>query len=354
MSGSSLDGLDIALVTFNGKHPDIDWELKCANTISLPEELKASFEHIHQTSAKKLVQLEAQFCEWISQSVLEFVEANNLKVDYIASHGHTLFHEPQNKLTYQLGNGGYIAGATGIDTVSDFRSTDIFRHGTAAPFAPIVDAHLFSGYDFYINLGGIANMTNVQGDEVVAYDISPCNQVLNYISNQVGIPFDDKGSRASQGVQNEELFTALSDVDFYRKESPKSLDNYWVQQTFFTLVDRFTCTINDKLRTVSDHIVDQLLKNILKFLNHAEQENGSTVLITGGGAYNDFLIGSLRSKLAEHAVTVVLPSSDIIEFKEAILMAYMGYLRVHNRYNVFPSVTGSSRPSVSGAIYSGQ
>lgn len=348
MSGSSLDGLDMAWVEFSGNLTNIQWHLHAGKTIDLPPKIKQRFQDVHALSGQDLAFLDQEFCTWLANHVLQFKEDYRCPIDYLASHGHTLYHNPRHGYTYQLGNGGYIAGKTGVDTIADFRTTDIACNGQGAPFAPIADKHLFAAYNYLLNLGGIANITSTHEEETIAYDVCPCNQILNYLASKKGRPYDNEGALAKEGSIESSLLKELNTIDYYQKAPPKSIDNTWIAKTYFPILDSYTCAIEDKLATVVLHIATHISESIATL-------GGSPgkLLVTGGGAFNTFLTHHLELKLKDKNIEVVIPDDNLVNFKEAILIAFMGYLRVMDIPNVLPSVTGSSRPTISGAIYKG-
>lgn len=348
MSGSSLDGLDMAWVEFSGDLSHMEWHLHAGQTIALPPKIKERFRDVKSLTAHDLAFLDMEFCKWMSDCISQFIKRHSCPIDYVASHGHTLFHHPDHGYTVQLGNGGYIAGRTGVDTIADFRTTDVACGGQGAPFAPIADKHLFTSYTYLLNLGGIANITSNGQESTVAFDICACNQVLNYLAGKKDLPYDDGGKLAKQGKVDIDLLQAMDQIDYYQKPPPKSIDNSWVSTTYFPILDTFTSSIEDKLATVTHHIANQI-DNAIQTLGGPD----GTLMISGGGAFNTFLIDTLNDILKGRNIDVVIPNDDVINYKEAILIAFMGYLRAMDVSNVLPSVTGASRPTISGAIYRG-
>ena len=235
-------------------------------------------------------------------------------IDAICSHGHTALHQPENKLTYQIGNLPDLATLLQQTVVCDFRVQDVDLGGQGAPLVPIGDALLFSEYDYCLNLGGFANISTDINNKRIAYDICPVNIVLNYYVNQLGFDFDDRGKIASTGIMNQDLLNQLNNLDFYKEPYPKSLGLEWVHKNVIPLIDSFKLEIKDILRTFVEHIAVQISKEI----NH---KSNASVLITGGGVYNKFLIDRLKAQTNN---TIVIPQKTIVEFKEALIFAFLG------------------------------
>lgn len=338
MSGSSLDGLDLALCSFTNEH---EFTLLKATSIPYSDKWVDRLQEATTLSHSALCLLETDYARYMSQMILEFLQES--KPDYIASHGHTLLHSPEQHYSYQLGQGAYLNGYTGFPVISEFRLQDMAKGGQGAPIAPVVEAFLFKGYDSYLNLGGICNISFHSDHQILAYDIGPCNQLLNALAAELGKPYDKNGDLSKDGTIIPELLDKALSHSYYQKSAPKSLDNQFVQHEFVSVFKDEAMSVHDRLRTAVELIVT-LISNELA-------EDAKTIFVTGGGGFNTFLIECLRSQLAKRDVTLVLPESQIIEFKEAILMALMGYLRVHDKVNVFSSVTGATSDTIAGCVY---
>lgn len=347
MSGSSLDGLDIALVEFNRLNSKNSFILLEANTIAYPESLQRRLANAPLMSAKDMMLLEIDYTKAMSQIVQRWLRNSPFEIDYIASHGHTIFHFPKEGLTKQIGNGGVLAAHTKIPVICDFRNGDIALKGQGAPMAPIADRDLFPGHSMYLNMGGISNISIFKKNSIQAYDISPCNQLLNYLSQQKGKPYDLNGKWASRGKLNEALYHALGSNPFYKLKPPKSLDNQWIRENVFIVLDAFSIKLEDKMNTCVHFIVDHIIGEIQQFKNL----KGKTLFVTGGGANNTFMIKMLKEKLDIFGIELILPLKEIIDFKEAILIAYAGFLRVLKENNMISQVTGAKRDSIGGCIY---
>lgn len=341
MSGTSLDGIDLAYVNFKF---DERWmfQITLAETIPYSIEWRDKLQSLTSLSTEELKQLDEDYTSYLSDAIRQFIENNQIEIlDVVCSHGHTALHQPQNGLTYQIGNLPKIASLLNQNVVCDFRVQDVALGGQGAPLVPIGDKLLFPDYDFCLNLGGFANVSTDFKGQRIAYDICPVNIVLNYYTNQIGLHYDDKGILASTGKSHRKLFEALNSLDFYKQQYPKSLGLEWVNTEIFPLINSFQLPIKDILNTFIEHFSFQLSREI-------NIKNDASVLVTGGGAYNDFLIERLKSKTNN---TILIPENSIIEFKEALIFAFLGVLKLRDEVNCLGSVTGASKNHSSGKIY---
>jgi anhydro-N-acetylmuramic acid kinase len=249
--------------------------------------------------------------------------AGKSKIDLIASHGHTVFHQPENGMTLQIGSGAEIAAKTGIKTVCDFRSADIALGGQGAPLVPFGDELLFGEYDNCLNLGGYSNISFRKNKKRIAYDICPCNIILNLLANEKEKKYDDKGMMASKGKIDLGLLNSLNKLDFYQRKKNKSLGNEWLEKNVIPLIQKSKGRTEDKIATFTEHISFQISKHI---------EKGKSVLITGGGAYNNYLIERIQF---HSGAKIFLPEKKLIEFKEALIFGLLGYMREQNLVNTF-------------------
>lgn len=336
MSGTSLDGLDIcyAQFTFSGKW---NFDILQAETISYSESWYHQLKNANQLSAEELLELDKEYGFFLGQKTKEFIEKYQLEnIDLIASHGHTVFHQPQRKFTLQIGDGRAIKLLTNIDTYFDFRTQDVLMGGNGAPLVPIGDELLFQSYDACLNLGGFSNISFTQNEKRIAFDISPVNIVLNQLSQKLGKNYDNEGLIARSGLINKEILTQLNKIPFYQQEPPKSLGAEWVNQYILPLLK--DDNIENLIATFTEHVAEQIAK--------ITKDYGiNNVLVTGGGVYNTFLIESIKNKTK---TDFILPSKDIIEYKEALIFAFMGILKSRNEINVLSSATGSSKDHSAG------
>lgn len=340
MSGTSLDGLDIAYCRFKESEDTWTFEMVHADCVAYNEQWKQKLSNAPRSTALDLALLHVEYGHFLGNKVKEFIEKHKANpVDVIASHGHTVFHQPEKKLTLQIGSGAAIASVTGIKTVADFRTTDVLLGGQGAPLVPIGDVKLFSKYDYCLNIGGIANMSFDQNRKRVAYDICPANMVLNELAKKEGKEFDEDGALAKSGTVNAHLLAELNKLAYYQLSAPKSLGREWVEEFVFPLIRRYDLTTADQLATLTEHISEQIAINC---------KHSKNLLITGGGAFNGFLVERIRAKLEAE---VIIPDDMTMKFKEALIFAFLGVLRLRNEVNCLASVTGASRDSIGGVIY---
>lgn len=355
MSGSSLDGLDIAFAEFHENAGKWTYELIATACYPYNDEWTARLKNATKLSALDYQLLHADYGHYIGQKVNDFIEKDQLhyRVSLIASHGHTVFHVPSKKMTAQLGDGAAIAAETGLPVVTDLRALDVALGGQGAPIVPIGEKILLKDHDYFLNLGGIANIS-VNADPYIAFDICPANRVLNMLSNDAGKDYDDGGQMAASGTINNKLLDELNDLDYYKQPYPKSLANDLGTDIIYPMIKASGCSIPDALRTYCEHIILQISNAIESFSNQKSTSPNQKLLVTGGGALNIFLMDRLKEKLQEMNIEVIIPDARLVNYKEALIMAFIGLLRWRQEYNVLSSVTGSSRNSIGGALWTGQ
>ena len=341
MSGTSLDGIDVIYVTFK---IDEIWSFKIHHAETLPynEIWKKRLKNLIGFSSQELNQTDEEYTKYLSKKINEFISKYHIdSIDFISSHGHTALHRPEQNITYQIGNLPILAQMLGQTVVCDFRVQDVKLDGQGAPLVPIGDKLLFSEYDFCINLGGFANLSTDYNSSRIAYDICPTNIVLNHYVNVLGYDFDNKGMIAESGTIHEQLLSELNTLDFYKQDYPKSLGLEWVNQVVFPLIDSYNLKTETILKTFTEHIAVQISNEINK-------KYGALVLITGGGAYNEYLISRIKTKTKNK---IIIPSKEIIEFKEALIFGLLGILKVRGENNCLASVTGAKYDHSSGKIF---
>ena len=337
MSGTSLDGVDVALCRFYGS--PVKYELISTHTFPYPCGVKSKLEDASILSGSELNKLHIELGELYGELVNIFIQSFSIKkVDLIASHGHTVFHEPEKRITLQIGHPAYIAIKTKIVTIADFRSSDVFLGGQGAPLVPIGDRDLFSEYSNRLNLGGFANVSFEKEDTTIAFDICPTNIPLNLLADEMGYSYDDRGLLAASGKTNPILLEELNDLEYYKVLPPKSLGREWFNQQFWTLINSSKSSNIDKLRTITEHIAQLCSDSFYK----------GNVLITGGGAHNTFLVDRIID-LSDNQI--IIPNETLVDYKEALIFAYLGYLRLNQQKNTLPSVTGAVKRHSSGGIY---
>lgn len=348
MSGTSTDGLDIAHVTFSYDDKNQIWthQLVNAEMYNYPDDFAKKLNSAKELNGLSLKKLDNELGSFIGHSVNEFLSKYKIEkneIDAIASHGHTVFHQPKEKLTLQIGNGQIIASTTGIKTINNFREKDVLYGGQGAPLVPIGDLKLFSLFaDAFLNLGGFANISANKNDKIVAFDICPCNLPLNLYASLVGYPYDRNGELGrSISYKNSRLVETLNGIPFYKKMWPKSLGAEWFENEFIPMLDIDELTAQEKLKICYDHISDQISKSIISL-------GAKKVLATGGGAKNKFLIDLIEEK---SEVEIIVPDIQLIDFKEAIIFAFLGVLFLTEQPNCLKDVTGASENVVGGVLY---
>lgn len=345
MSGTSLDGLDIACVRFTN---DGIWHFDPIKCISLGYEpsWRNNLSQAIHLSGLQLKKLDLEYGTFIGHAAHAFIEAHKLKPDLIVSHGHTVFHQPEIGLTLQIGDGYRIHQATGIKTICDLRSMDVSLGGQGAPLVPLGDQELFGDFDYCLNLGGFSNISfHFQGHRI-AFDICPVNTVLNYLTGLLGKEYDEDGAIAKSGNMIPELLEKLNNLEYYSMKPPKSLGIEWVNKNIISMLPK--SQIPDVLHTFCHHISGQILAGCSFItpmgLNHAR------MLVTGGGAKNSFLMELLGDKLGAN-INVVVPDIEIVDFKEAIVFAFLGLLKELGQINCLKSVTGAQKDSSGGLVF---
>lgn len=338
MSGTSLDGLDICFVQFE-KQSEWSFKILKAETIPYPKKWEDQLRNSIHLSTQELLTLNAEYGFYLGKSVRNFINAHDLKnIDLIASHGHTVFHQPQKKFTLQIGDGRAIKLETGLPVVYDFRVQDVLMDGNGAPLVPIGDELLFSQYDACLNLGGFSNISFKSNNKRIAFDIVPVNIVLNKLVEEFGKDYDENGNLAKTGTIDDTLLARLSSLHFYRQGHPKSLGIEWCNEHIFTSFENIGAI--DLLATFTEHIAQQISYVIN---DHALEK----ILFTGGGTHNTYLIEKIRAKTKAE---IIIPDKQIIDYKEALIFAFMGVLKLNNEVNVLASATGSYRDHSSGII----
>ncbi|HSU28065.1 MAG TPA: anhydro-N-acetylmuramic acid kinase [Chitinophagaceae bacterium] len=355
MSGSSLDGLDIAFVEFQETAGEWRYEIIQAACYPYDDIWKKQLEEAPLLSAKEYQLLHTDYGHYLGQRVNQFIEEHQIQYQaaLISSHGHTTFHMPERKMTGQIGEGAAIAAETALPVVTDLRSLDIALGGQGAPIVPIGEKLLLKEYDYFLNIGGIANISHNR-EKYTAFDVCPANRVMNLLAKDAGKEYDEKGQMAASGKINKELLEKLNTLDYYRQPFPKSLANDFGTGIVYPLIKSAGLSIPDSLATYAEHITIQTGNALAAIKEPQLCTENLKMLVTGGGAYNEWLIGSLRKTLGLRQVDIVVPDSLLIDYKEAMVMAFIGVLRWRQEYNVLSSVTGSSRDNIGGALWTGQ
>ncbi len=352
MSGSSLDGLDIAYTYLEEIRGKWTFDLKEAACIEYTDEWKHDLKNVAKKNVPDFLKLHTHYGKYIAERINHFIDQHNLhhQVHFISSHGHTVFHEPQNGTTCQIGDGATIAAITGLPVISDLRMLDVALGGQGAPIVPIGDHLLFGDNDYWLNIGGIANITVKQNEKMMAFDVCPANQVLNILAQRNDLEMDENGNIAASGALLSDVLVQLNEQDYYRQNAPKSLSNEAAIQLVFPSLLESEHATEDLMHTAVYHIAEQVANAVEKYPINKES---TKMLVTGGGAFNSFLVMQLERELTKYNVQLVIPDNKTVKFKEALVMALIGALRWREETNVLSSVTGASKDSISGAIYMG-
>ncbi len=340
MSGTSLDGLDLILAGFTQISEKWKFTILKSETNPYIEAWKQELSSAGSLDGLSLIRLHKEYGRYLGQQVNLFLKDVSIRPHLVASHGHTIFHQPQNHLTFQLGDGNTLAAVSGIPVVFDFRSLDVALGGQGAPLAPMGDRLLFPEYTYCLNLGGFANISFERQTKRIAFDPCPANLAVQHIVQPMGMDLDRDGETGRHGKIDTLLLTRLNELDYYHKSAPKSLGREWLESFFFPVLDSFDIPAANKLRTVYEHITMQICGSITP--NDKEK-----MLVTGGGAHNVFLTDLLKEKCRAE---VVIPTDTLVDFKEALIFAFIGILRKDNKINCLSSVTGATKDSSSGII----
>jgi anhydro-N-acetylmuramic acid kinase len=355
MSGSSLDGLDLAFATFQEQGGKWTYEIKETACYIYEEEWAVKLKNAATLSALDYQLLHTAYGHYIGEKVNAFIDDRNLhyQVALIASHGHTTFHLPAQRMTGQIGDGAAIAAVTKLPVISDLRALDVALGGQGAPIVPIGEKLLMPGFDYFLNIGGIANIS-ASTDPYIAFDICPANRVLNMLANELNEPYDNGGKIAATGSINQPLLEKLNALSYYAQPHPKSLANDFGTNTVYPIIKSANIPVADALRTFTEHIAFQISTAISSLSNFKPSSPNPKLLTTGGGAFNTFLMRQLSEKMAALNIEVVIPDASLVSYKEALIMGFIGVLRWREEYNAITSVTGAVRNSIGGALWMGQ
>ena len=344
MSGTSKDGLDIAHVSFKHSDEGYSFKLLHGHTIAYPKDILEALDSIETLSASNVYQLDKQIGQFYSESVNDFIQKFNINpkdIEAIASHGQTIFHQPSKGFSTQIGCGSTLAFQTGIKVVNDFRTRDILAGGQGAPLVPLGDEYLFSNLaESFLNIGGFTNISFKKDGQLKAFDICPGNLPINRFANKYGMDFDSGGEISRSGELNTQLLETLNQIEYYNNSGPKSIGTEWLSSEFLSLINDFSVP-SSIMRTIVEHEAIQIAKVLIN-------EKLSSVYITGGGAKNNFLIERIA---AHYSGKIIIPELELIDFKEAIIFAFLGYRYLENKATNDPSATGANRAIVSGVLH---
>ena len=343
MSGSSIDGLDVAACHFHNHASQWGYHIERAQTLTYPANMYRRLRDLGKMEGEELTRLDADLGVFIGKAISGFIQRHGIaRPDYIASHGHTACHNPSAGYTRQIGNGAAIAAQTRIPTITDFRSLDVALGGQGAPLVPIGDELLFPEYDCCLNLGGYGNISYKEKGSRRAFDTCPVNKPINLLAEHAGEEMDREGAIARQGHVIPSMLATLNSLEYYHAPAPKSLGDDWFNQKFVAVLDQWKDRpLPDRMRTVYEHIAIQVARGTDGL------KNGS-ILVTGGGTHNTFLMELLQQ---HNRLQLVKPHHQLVDFKEALVFALMGALRSRRQVNCLASATGASNDSSGGVIY---
>lgn len=339
MSGTSLDGVDLALCSFRFVNNKWEYTFEKTFTYKYPVEIVKTLEFMPQMKALDFLIADREIGKFFGILISDFIKNNNKNILFVASHGHTIFHEPNKGMTCQIGHGAAIAAECELPVICDFRSSDVAYGGQGAPLVPIGDNLLFSNFDAIVNIGGFSNISYIQSSKRIAYDICPVNIVFNHFAKELGKEFDIDGNFAKDGNCNNELLNSLNSLEYYSKPYPKSLGREWMESVFLPEILKHEKNPTNILSTLAHHAA-------LKIIEACEGKKN--ILFTGGGCKNKFLISLLKNKLPEN---IVIPDDTLVEYKEALIFAFMGWLRLNEIPNTIASATGAKKEVSAGCIY---
>ncbi len=340
MSGTSLDGLDLALIEFSQKKEKWEYKFLDTETKAYNFSLKEKLSEARHLSKTDLIALDTFYTTYLAEQINSFISRNSkYHVDLVCSHGHTVFHQPEKGITLQIGNQKELSSQLGKTVVCNFRKQDVAFGGQGAPLVPVGEYYLFSEYSACINIGGFANITLLKKPTLEAYDIAAANIVLNTYAEQLNLPYDEGGKIASTGKLINALLQQLEKISYYKKEPPKSLGVEWLSETLNPILNNFKNEpIPDLLYTYLIHLTNQILKALPKT---------GKILFTGGGTHNTFLIHLIKSK---STAEICVPAPELIDYKEAMIFGFLGLLKNLKINNCLASVTGASHNHSSGDI----
>lgn len=340
MSGTSMDGMDVAYCRiWLNSHNEWQYDMPVACTYAYSDEWKCRLSGLTAATAEQYAYTHVDYGHLIGRTIRKFLQDNHIEADFVASHGHTIFHQPERMFTAQVGDGAAIAAECGLPVVCDFRTMDVACGGQGAPLVPIGDDNLFKAYDYCLNIGGIMNISYRQNGKRYAYDICPANMGLNFFAGQQGMVYDKDGMMAQSGKCIEPLLRELNSLAYYSMSYPKSLGREWFEQQFLPVINSYSANVADIMNTLCHHMAYQL----------AQEVKEGSVLLTGGGAKNKYVVSLFRQYMPQ--VHFEVPPVHIIDYKEALIFAFLGVLRWIQQPNCLKEVTGAAHNVVGGAIY---
>jgi anhydro-N-acetylmuramic acid kinase len=346
MSGSSMDGIDLAMCNITSDNGKYSFTIDQCHTYDYSETWRLRLSQIRKADSLAYAKTDVFYGHYLGQLVNQFIKENDLEADLVGSHGHTVFHYPEEMITRQVGDGASLSAICHLPVVTDFRSMDVAKKGQGAPLVAIGDQMFFNDYDFCLNLGGFANISGKIGEYRVSFDICPANILLNRVARDLDLEYDHNGEIASRGAINYGLLEQLNDIDYYAMPFPKSLNRDWINNELWQIVkEGEKLTPEDKMKTFVDHIGIQISKSI-DYLS-AKNPKGKRVLVTGGGAFNTILMDHIRT---HSEAEFIVPDEKLVKYKEALIFALMAVMRLENKPNIIKTFTGAKSDSISGSL----
>ncbi len=346
MSGTSMDGVDLCLCDIQYNNGTWNYTILASETVPYEEKWRVRLSQLRYQNSEVFVKTDVFYGRFLGEQVNKFLASSGQTADLVASHGHTVFHDPNGWVTSQVGDGATLSATCGLPVVSNFRRGDVALGGQGAPLVGIGDELLFGQYDMCLNLGGFSNISSVQNGRRIAFDVAPCNIILNRLAREKGKKFDENGAIAESGEIIYPLINALNEIEYYSRSYPKSLGREWINKEFWHVVrDHDTAPLENRMKTLVMHIAQQIAYAIDRL--KGDNGNGSTLLVTGGGAHNNCLMDYLRS---ETEATITVPDKALVDYKEAVVFALLGVMRVKNIPNTQHSATGASQSIVAGSL----
>ena len=346
MSGSSMDGVDLALCKIEHDGERHVYEILASETYEYDEKWRLRLSKLRTQNALAYAKTDVFYGHYLAKLANQFKDKHGIEIDLIASHGHTIYHNPEQMLTAQVGDGATIAALTNIPTVTDLRRADVALGGQGAPLVGMGDELLFREFDFCLNLGGFANISTQKDGNRIAYDISACNILCNRLARDRELSYDNNGEIAASGNIDYDMLEDLNAVDFYHQDGPKSLNRDWISSDLWPVVKEYRdIPLEDRMKTIVDHIAYQIGKSVEQLSDG--NSDGKRIYVTGGGAFNHTLIEHIKSHTEAE---VVIPEETIVNYKEALIFAFLGYLRANNEENTIATATGASNNVISGAL----
>lgn len=350
MSGTSLDGLDLAYCEFTRQEGQWQFSIPVAETQEYDGDWPQKLKRITEAGGEELVVTDQALGVWMGQAARRFIDTHHLQPDFLSSHGHTVFHQPERGITWQIGNPFAIQAASQCTVVSRFRDYDVAIGGQGAPLVPVGDRLLFGQYEACLNLGGIANLSTEWQGERIAYDIGTSNMVMNYFAQQAGQTYDQDGKLARSGSPRQPVLDTLNSLPYFRQPFPKSLGYEWVHREIIQRIEEEKMGVADALATALHHAAYQIAESLLHFADQQPATGKFRVLVTGGGAFNPYFMECIE-RYGSGRVELLIPNKKIVAFKEALVFALLGVLRVRNEVNCLRSVTGAQYDHSAGVIY---